>query len=190
MSARRHASRVVATLASLFFLGVCGTGASQRNPEAPDAALTVFSTRIEAYASRGVRPHAKEGDIFTPDVADMFRMRLAEVMRHRDRAKIIGRIDDESWPTDAPVVNGPLREKVHRLIPSPVLPALPPLPAGIEYRMVGGDLVLWDADADIVIDVLPAAFCEPSYAYFRDSLELTPMRQKFRRPALMPSRCG
>ncbi len=164
MSARRHASRVVTILASLFVLGVCGAGTTQRDPEAPDAALDVFSTRIEAYASRAASTHTNEGDIFTPAVADMFRMRLAEVMRGRDWAKIIGRIDDESWPAAAPVVNEPLRERAHNPIPSLVLPALPRLPAGIEYRMVGGDLVLWDADADIVIDVLPAALCAPSYA--------------------------
>jgi hypothetical protein len=42
--------------------------------------------------------------------------------------------------------------------PPALIQALPPLPAGIEYRIVAPDLVLWDSHAEIMIDVLRGAF--------------------------------
>jgi hypothetical protein len=37
-------------------------------------------------------------------------------------------------------------------VPSP--DALPPLPSELQYRMVGGDLVLIDVHASVVVDIL------------------------------------
>jgi len=34
---------------------------------------------------------------------------------------------------------------------------LPVLPDGIQYRLIDHDLLLWDVDADVIIDVLPDA---------------------------------
>ena len=42
-------------------------------------------------------------------------------------------------------------------LPPPLTMHLPPLPRAIDYRLVGASLVLWDVDAEIVIDVLPDA---------------------------------
>ena len=39
-------------------------------------------------------------------------------------------------------------------VPYPLLSVLPPLPAELEYRIVGPDLVLLDIDAQMVVDVL------------------------------------
>jgi hypothetical protein len=44
-----------------------------------------------------------------------------------------------------------------------LLEALPPVPGGLEYRVVGPDLVLWDVHAEIVIDVLRDALRAPSF---------------------------
>jgi len=38
-----------------------------------------------------------------------------------------------------------------------VLAVLPPVPDDVEYRFVGRDLILRDAHANVVIDVLPDA---------------------------------
>ena len=38
-----------------------------------------------------------------------------------------------------------------------LLVALPALPASIQYRLIDHDLLLWDVDADVIIDVLPDA---------------------------------
>jgi hypothetical protein len=194
MTGHRHAYRVIATVATVFLLGVC-QAAAQNPSGATEDALRAFITRVEAYARlhqrleaplppldatadplsrlmnrrylasaiRAARRHANEGDIFTPDVVDLFRSRLAEVMAGRDMAAVIGAFGEESWPADAPVVNDPFREDASRAVPPLLLQALPPLPGGIEYRIVEGDLVLWDVHPDIVIDVLPDAFRVPSY---------------------------
>jgi hypothetical protein len=129
-----------------------------------DPLSRLVNRRYLASAIRAARRHARQGDIFTPDVVDMFRAQLAEVMRGRDVAKIIGPLDDESWTVDTPVVNEPFRAELSRAVPSLVLQALPPLPGGIEYRITGTNLVLWDVHADIVIDILPCAFCPASHA--------------------------
>jgi hypothetical protein len=35
-----------------------------------------------------------------------------------------------------------------------LIDALPPLPSELQYRMVGGDLVLIDVHASVVVDIL------------------------------------
>ena len=119
----------------------------------------LLNRRYLATAIRAARQHAKEGDIFTPEVADLFRARLAEGMGGRETA--IGLPDDEGWPVA--VVNEPFAEQASFVIPPFLLQGLPPLPGGIEYRRLGADLVLWDVHADIVIDVLVDAFRPPSH---------------------------
>jgi hypothetical protein len=42
-------------------------------------------------------------------------------------------------------------------VPPSVLLILPPLPACLHYRFVGRDLVLVDAVAQLIVDILPAA---------------------------------
>jgi hypothetical protein len=42
-------------------------------------------------------------------------------------------------------------------IPSDVRLGLPPLPAELDYRIAGHDLVLWDIYAGIVVDFVPNA---------------------------------
>jgi hypothetical protein len=124
-----------------------------------DPLSRLLHRRYLAAAIRAVRPHAGEGDLFTPDVADLFRARLAEGMAGRDMA--IGPLGDEGWPVA--VVNEPFAEEASDVIPPLLLQELPPLPGGIEYRRLGADLVLWDVHADIVIDVLVDAFRPPSH---------------------------
>jgi hypothetical protein len=119
-----------------------------------DPVSRLLNRRYLAAAIRGARPNAKEGDIFTPDVTEILRARLAEAMAGRDIG--VGSAGDEGWP--AAVVNEPFAEEASRAVPPLLLQALPPLPGGIEYRQLGADLVLWDIHADIVIDVLVDAF--------------------------------
>jgi hypothetical protein len=123
----------------------------------------LVNRRYLASAIRAARRHAKEGDIFTPDVTDMFRRRLTQVLPVADMTALIASLGDESGPPDAAVVNEPFHEEASHAVPPLLLQALPPLPGGIEYRVLGSDLVLWDVPADIVIDVLPDAFRAPSY---------------------------
>jgi hypothetical protein len=102
--------------------------------------------------------------VFGAPVEDMFRTRIADAIAGRDIAVVVGPCEDEeaSGGID-PVINEPFREQGSCPVPLLLLEALPPVPGGIEYRVVGPDLVLWDVHADIVIDVLTEAFRMPSH---------------------------
>ena len=43
-------------------------------------------------------------------------------------------------------------------VPPQLLLALPPLPAELEYRIIGRSLVLLDHHANLIVDILPDAF--------------------------------
>lgn len=105
-----------------------------------------------------MRPGAREGDIFRDDVAVVIRRRLADALRKMhlrpadvqasapDRTSIPSLEVNEFFPWDA----GPPRWRE-------VFWRLPALPEELEYRLVGTDLVLLDAGARVVVDVLRQA---------------------------------
>lgn len=112
-----------------------------------------------ASALRRERPHARQGDIFEPSVAAAFRSRIAGALAG---------IDVELWLKDlyeeceTPVgyhlqVNAGYPYWATHEMPIVLLDALPALPAGIVYRLIDHDLLLWDVDANLIIDVLPDA---------------------------------
>ena len=54
-------------------------------------------------------------------------------------------------------VNGKWPGPAMTVMPVTVLCQLPPLPEELEYRFVNRALVLWDAHADVIVDVMPDA---------------------------------
>jgi len=127
---------------------------------------SAVEARVEAI--RHARPDARVGDLFTREVATLFRGRIRESLAengHTEAAAL--RIVDEEVDLDyRPVleVNGRFLWKWgSRMLPC-VLASLPPLPAGLEYRFVHTDLVLVDVDATLIVDILPNALRELSYA--------------------------
>jgi hypothetical protein len=104
------------------------------------------------------RPALREGDIFSPDVADLFRDRIAWAFHHFEfHAPDLGaRLDAEELRTPPIAVNKPLpwgaggATFTWRLAMLP----LPALPEDLDYRLVGRALVLIDLRANIVVDVL------------------------------------
>ena len=67
-------------------------------------------------------------------------------MRHGEPAKIELQVN-QSYPENIPLQSTP---------PSLLL-NLPELPKGLEYRILGRELVLRDSDANIVVDYVPNA---------------------------------
>jgi len=110
-------------------------------------------------ALRDARPQAVQGGLFTPDVADVIRFRLAQAIRDEeyDLALI-------TWPPEAddrdlrwtPVVNEPLPWGVSGM-KWPFFAVLPPLPPELAFRFIGRDLVLVDVHANFVVDILDLA---------------------------------
>ena len=105
------------------------------------------------------RPKARQGDIFDPPVAAVFRGLIAEALTDVDSAAMLraGVETSEKSPGYRLHVNTSCSEEATRELPSLLRTALPALPEGIVYRLIDMDLVLWDMDADLIIDVLPGA---------------------------------
>ena len=131
--------------------------------DARDPLSRLLNKRYLASAIRSARRHVKEGNIFGPPVEEMIRTRIAEAMAGRDLAVVVGPCGGESWGSADLVLNEPLREGASCPVPVLLLEALPPVPGGLEYRIVGPDLALWDVHAEIVIDVLREALRAPSF---------------------------
>ena len=107
------------------------------------------------------RPNAKQGDLFTPEVSQVFRRILVKLFNGPDGAKIRTSLQhaEPSASTqfkvnaDFPNRNGQPTQSV----PPTVLQVLPALPKGLEYCMAGNTLALRDASANMVVDFLPNA---------------------------------
>jgi hypothetical protein len=118
-----------------------------------------ISAAQEALAARigTVRANAKHGDIFTPAIEAHLRRLLAPEMKGED-----GRDAKAVMKEDAPTP-GQISYKINAKYPEgtplpsvapTVLRSLPILPKGVEYRIVGKDLLLLDMDAQIVVDYM------------------------------------
>jgi hypothetical protein len=96
--------------------------------------------------------------IITPQGSALVRRRIAEVVKAPGGAQIRAEILDDNpgehalrpnspYPAGRPVSTVPLR----------VLQALPPVPAAVEYRFLGHDLVLRGVCANMILDFVPDA---------------------------------
>jgi hypothetical protein len=113
---------------------------------------------VEALGSkiRKARQDARQGAIFTPAVAALIRVRI-DTGCGGDLDAVHAAAHDEIPPMPRAVVNGHWPGPAMTFMSPRVLCQLPPLPEELEYRFVNRDLVLWDAHADVVVDVLPGA---------------------------------
>jgi hypothetical protein len=106
-----------------------------------------LAERIGA-ARVGVKP----GEIFTPEIAVVFKRLLRPEARQQNTK--------EAMKEDKPVVvsfkvNGPYPDKQPvATVPPNVLEALPQLPKDIEYRFVEKHLILRDARANLIVDYM------------------------------------
>jgi hypothetical protein len=111
------------------------------------------------HAVREARKNAKTGDIFTPEIAVQIRRliaiavqpadgnHIAQSLRHAEPVQLHLQIN-ERYPEIVPLQSTP---------PS-LLENLPSLPPEIEYRITGADLVLLDAKANLIVDIIRGVF--------------------------------
>ena len=142
-------------IALVSFILIDGRAFAQTSAE-QRAILRCFERSVAAYAaqfdwSTEQQMPAVEPVIFTLPVSVVFRQLIATAL----------------GDSQVPTMSSPSRPRDHRLevsapfpladstLPSQVvLDALPALPERLEYRLVGGDLVLRDAQLDTVVAVL------------------------------------
>ena len=88
--------------------------------------------------------------MFTLPVAMVFRQMIAAATaRHEGGTAIAG-----TCTTQHPAVLEPFPGNELTDFPAVLSDALPPLPAPLEYRLIGNDLVIRDAGGDVIVAVL------------------------------------
>src|SRR5437773_398303 len=110
-----------------------------------------------AAAIRGARRYSQQGEIFTPEVATLFRWTLADSIGERDGETFLTELNGgDAVPRGMhPTINEPYTMMPLMRIPQDVRLGLPPIPAVLDYRIAGHDLVLWDIYAGIIVDFVP-----------------------------------
>jgi hypothetical protein len=131
----------------------------KKSPVAEDATPEQIKARQETLAAelRAIRKDAKQGDIFTPQVAALFkRLMYPEVKEQpRETKQALEEEDGEvaqvnlkvnaTWPASEPLTTTPAN----------ILMVLPQLPMDVEYRISNKrHLVLRDVDANIIVDFI------------------------------------
>jgi hypothetical protein len=112
-----------------------------------------------AQGIRAERAQARQGDIFTPPVSQLFRQLIEVPFASRDGRRIRASL------RHAEPVQG-LKLDVNQEYPATMamqstpptlLTDLPKLPKELEYRIVGRELILLDTAANLIVDRLPDA---------------------------------
>lgn len=136
--------------------------ASTPQKSSNSAQKVVTSEQQMAARVRSARPNASQGDIFTPEIAEYFRhklgislegpeaSRIRTSLRHAEPVQQIPLQVNQSYPKGVPLQSTP---------PSLLL-NLPRLPKELQYRIVGHDLVLYDVNANLIVDFIPHAIPE------------------------------
>ena len=126
-----------------------------KNTQSPTQ-LTEYQHQL-ADRIRGVRPQAQQGDLFTPEAADLFRHLVfqsingphgAQIRKSYQRAEPIRGVHlgvNEAYPDGLALQS----------MPPSLLLNLPRLPKGLEYRLVDHELILRDVAANLIIDFIP-----------------------------------
>jgi hypothetical protein len=130
-----------------------------------DPAQILLASDMLADAIVAARPQARQGDIFTRDVARVFRERIQVALGGVDVDRYLDELyEGENFRNLRAAIHA--RDPYCRVpsgLPMALLWSLPGLPGELEYRIVGRDLALWDEHAALIIDFIPNAFPEQSF---------------------------
>jgi hypothetical protein len=105
------------------------------------------------------RADAKQGDVFTPEIAAYFKRQIAATFAGSEGAKIRASLRRaEPVHGVALKVNGTYPQGVPlQSTPPTVLLNLPRLSKQLEYRIVGHDFALHDTVTNLIVDFIPNA---------------------------------
>ena len=120
---------------------------------------TIARLNALAEVPREARKAPREGEIFTPDVADLFR-RLLTTRLFGDEysgADLAAEMEKRAVVALPVRVNEPPAWDIDNAVLLPLFSGLPPLPEELEYHLIGRDLVLVDVPSNLVVDVIRAA---------------------------------
>jgi hypothetical protein len=112
-----------------------------------------------AHGIRDARRASLQGDIFTAEIAAEFG-RLIGITMHGPQAAAIRESLRHAEPlAPRPIhVNGAYPSGIPlQSTPPTLLMNLPPLPADLDYRVIGHSLILRDIEANLIVDFIPNA---------------------------------
>ena len=138
-------------------------GAEKSTPaqiETSDPAKIQLAQQLLGARIRDLRRNAKQGDIFTPQIAAEFKRLISPELKGEEGSDARAILkDDAPSPGEVPLkVNAEYPSGVELpTVPSTILQALPTLPEDVEYRIVSKALLLRDVDANIIVDFIPNA---------------------------------
>ena len=151
---------------ALFALVLAHGGASAQTADERARILRDFQQRVADYTLRHtclhLCPEALDAAtpatrIFTPPVAMVFRQAIARALADRSGAAAINGVGVFAHPE----LLKPFPPDGLSQFPAVLRNVLPPLPAPLEYRLVGHDLVIRDRNADVSVAVLRDATGNP-----------------------------
>lgn len=128
--------------------------------ETRDPAKIKASQDVLAVKIREARKDARQGEIFTPEIRQLFRRLMYPEVKGREGRATKAAITEEShevksvplkvnaeYPDNAPLMT----------VPPNILAALPKLPEDLEYRFVSRNMILLDTHANVIVDFVPNA---------------------------------
>jgi hypothetical protein len=132
--------------------------------ESPPLKETKDPYRIQASQEtmakkiREARKNATQGEIFTPDIRQLFRRLMYPETKGQEGANNKAAIKDDA-PKGVPMkVNAKYPESAPLpTVPPDLLAALPKLPEDLEYRIINKDLILRDVHANLIVDFIQNA---------------------------------
>jgi hypothetical protein len=132
-----------------------------RAEQAPTSEANQITDRQDAIADRiaAARRSARQGDIFTADVARYFQTIIRDAFRGPDGKNMRRTIlEGDPEPATDLRVNVAYPEDIPLgTMPPMLLRRLPALPEELAYRVVGRALVLKDVTTNLIVDFLPDA---------------------------------
>ena len=132
-----------------------------RQKQRADVGENLVSANALAMRIRFARRDARPGDVFTPPIALALRRAMDPELRGVAALRTRESIRDEAPEIFVLVVNGDYPAGASRsIMPVNVLQILPPLPTGLEYRIVDTHLLLMDVDANIIVDYVLDVMCK------------------------------
>lgn len=126
---------------------VQGSAAAQ-TPQEQDRILRMFQQNV-ATATTTDDPR-----IFTLPVATVFRQVIAKTLDEQPHVSHLAGAGAELPLAHHPMVFEPFPATELHEFPALLARALPPLPPGVEYRLIGNDLVLRAVGDDVIVAVL------------------------------------
>jgi hypothetical protein len=123
-------------------------------PEQIKAHKTAFEEIV-----RSARAGAKQGDLFTPDIANYIRALIRNTFKGKKLQELREEILEAETQGVPLRVNYPYPEsKELTQIPPTLLLKLPQLPKQVKYRFVGRSLLLVDRENTLIVDYMLDAF--------------------------------